>query len=81
MTSSEPQVVAPHILFSFRHDSCEHVHLVLVHFENKEDAESPNYSSSVPHRIVSCSTTKLARKGKNQQTNFTPSSSSLLSKL
>jgi nitrate/TMAO reductase-like tetraheme cytochrome c subunit len=74
-------VVASHILFPSRYDNCEHVHHVLVHFENPKGAEGVHHSSSIPHRFVSCIIAKLEWKGKHQQTNFTPSSSNLLPKL
>ena len=36
-------MVALHILFPSRYDNCEHVHHVLVHFENPKGAEGAHH--------------------------------------
>jgi hypothetical protein len=74
-------VVAPHFLFSSRHDNCEHVRHVLVYFATSTETEGAHHPTSISLRALLCSLKKLGREGEEDQTHCSPCSHNMLSKL
>jgi hypothetical protein len=74
-------VVALHFLFPSRHDNCEYVHYILVHFGSAKATEGTHQSPSILNQNMLCIIVKLEEKGEGQNTNFTPCSNGMLPKL